>query len=54
MRLCYNYNIENVSNYFLLKWEWVIEKINSLKVKLIKYKGYRNCIWIKRIKTGEN
>ena len=39
---------------FLLKPECVIEKIKSLKVKLIKYKIYRNCIWIKSIKTGEN
>ena len=40
---------------FWLKPECVIEKIKSLKVKwIIKYKAYRNCIWIKRIKTGEN
>ena len=40
---------------FWLKPECVIEKIKSLKVKWIKYKeAYRNCIWIKRIKTGEN
>ena len=39
---------------FWLKPECVIENIKSLKVKLIKYKAYRNFIWIKRIKSGEN
>ena len=39
---------------FWLKRECVIEKIKSLTVKLINYKTYGNCIWIKRIKTGEN
>ena len=29
-------------------------KEKSLKVKLSMYKTYRNCIWIKRIKTGDN
>ena len=39
---------------FWLKPGCVIEETKSLKVKLIKYKSYRNWIWIKRIKTGEN
>ena len=39
---------------FRIKPECVIEKIKLLKVKLIKYKTYRNCISIKMIKTGEN
>ena len=39
---------------FWLKPECVIEKIKSLNLKLINYKTYGNCIWIKRIKTGEN
>ena len=39
---------------FRLKSDCVTEKIKSLKVKLIKHETYRNCIWIKRIKTGEN
>ena len=39
---------------FWLKPKCVIENIKSLKVKLIKYKAYRNFIWIKRIKSGEN
>ena len=39
---------------FWLKPECVLEKIKSLNVKLINYKTYRNCIWMKRIKTGEN
>ena len=39
---------------FRIKPECVIEKIKLLKVKLIKYKTYRNCILIKMIKTGEN
>ena len=39
---------------FWLKLECVIEKIKSLKVKLVKYKTYINYIWIKKIKTGKN
>ena len=39
---------------FWLKPGCVIEKIKSLKAKLIKYKAYRKCIWIKKIKAGEN
>ena len=43
MRWCYKYNIENASNYFLIKTGMccrIIEKIKFLKVKLIKYETY--------------
>ena len=54
LRSCCKYNIENVSNYFLVKAEMCHWKVKSLNVKLINYKKYGNCIWIKRIKTGKN
>ena len=40
-------------NYFLIKAGMCYWKDKSLKVKLIKCKTYRNCNWIKTIKTGE-
>ena len=39
---------------FWLKPECVIENVKSLNVKLINYKTWGNCIWIKRIKAGES
>ena len=51
---CYKYNIDNGVTIFWLKPECVIEKVKLLKVKLIKDKAYRSCIWIKRIQTDEN
>ena len=43
MRSYYEYNIENASNYFLIKAGMcyrIIDKIKLLKVKLIKYETY--------------
>ena len=56
MRSCYKYNIDNVSNYFLIKAGMCyFEIIKSLKVKLIKYKRYTETVITKTTdeqKTG--
>ena len=53
MRSCYKYGIENVSNYFLIKAGMCYWKDKIIKCE-INSKTCGNCVWIKRIKTGEN